>query len=204
MFQAEQYAHWHQFFENIPISSLDFYNSLECELKNRKVPETASARIEMLEGGMLSAKRIYLQVQRDWQTYHICVAPFGTGFFVSSRLLVWPWKTWPIIAGIGGAMLALLFTLFVGLTAESNSLLLGFLGIVACGFPLIFLFAVAAIVWFISCRRLTYYRLDTMQAFQEAVHRILVAQINRTVEASGRKPLTDAESKPILHKLLQR
>src|ERR1035437_8680465 len=121
MLSPVQYAHWHEFFENIPISSLDVYKALEQDLNERKVPDLAASRIELLEGSILSAKRTYLQLQRDWLTYHICVAPFGTGFFVSSRLLVWPWKSWPIVAAIAGGLFFFLFLFFIFVTAAIHS-----------------------------------------------------------------------------------
>ena len=46
-------AHWHQFFEGIPASPLEFYKSLEEGLKARQVPDTAVSRQERREGGLV-------------------------------------------------------------------------------------------------------------------------------------------------------
>ncbi len=202
--QSKQYAHWHQFFENTPVSPTAFYSALSEELKARKVPETQVRKIEFAEGGPISAKRMYLSVERDWLTYHICVAPFGTGFFVSSRLLVWPWKSWPILVIIAGVLFLGLIMLFALMAATIGSAGIGMLVTLCFSMPVGFLFLLSAVLWYFLCLHMTYYRQDTMLAFQEAVHRLVVAQVNVVVESSGRKPLSDAESKPILHKLLER
>ena len=198
-----QYAHWHQYFEDIPISPLDFYKSLRAALKTNQVPEIIVNNVEFLEGGPLSAERAYLEIRHDWLTYHVCAAPFGTGFFVSSRLLVSPFETWPVMGVIAGGICALLALLFIILSG-SYSIGVAFLITAALAIPAFFLFAIGVAIWIWSCLRLTYYRLDSMIAFQEAIHRLLVATVNAVIEAAGRKPLSEQESKPILHKLLQR
>jgi hypothetical protein len=116
-----QYAHWHHFFEDVPVSSAHFYKSLEENLTTKKVPEIAISQVDKLEGGPVSPKRTYLELKRDWLTYHVCVAPFGTGFFVSSRLLVWPFGSWRMIAALGGALLFFLFILFVAVSGSMNA-----------------------------------------------------------------------------------
>jgi len=199
-----QCAHWHRFFENISISPQDFYKNFDTEIAVRKVPGITAARVEKLEGGPLSAKRIYLELQRDWMTYHICAAPFGTGFFVSSRLIFWPWRKWPILAGIGGVLFFALFILFCVLAGTIGSAAVALLTTAILAMPTTAIFVLIGAIWFILCLRLTYYRQDTMLAFHEAVHGILVAQVNRAIEAGGQKALTEIESKPILHKLLER
>ena len=201
---SAQYAHWHQFFENISISSLTFYKSLEEELATRKIPETASSQVDFLEGGPMSPKRIYLRIRRDWMTFHICVAPFGTGFFVSSRLLVSPWKSWSILAVTAFVLSTALFFSLLILTAIFKNIIFAILIVFVLAIPTAFLFLVVFIVWLILSLRMTYYRQDTMLAFHEAVHGLLVAKVSSYIEASGRKPLTDEEKKPIMHKLLWR
>ena len=202
--QSRQYAHWHQFFEDIPVSPSVFYEALEQNLYARKVPDISLMHVEFPEGGALSPKRLYLEVRRDWLTYHICVAPFGTGFFVSSRLLVWPWRSRPLLV-----IAAIL--LYLGLTAAYHlaAVSLGSDGIallltLCLSVPALLLFILVVACWYFWCLHMTYYRQDTMLAFHETVHRQLVAEVNQVVQASGRKPLSDAESKPILHKLLER
>ncbi len=80
--QSRQYAHWHQFFEDIPVSPTEFYNTLEQSLEARKVPDISLMHVEFPEGGAFSPKRLYLEVRRDWLTYHT----LGTQSLVSSVL----------------------------------------------------------------------------------------------------------------------
>ena len=55
-------------------------------LEARRVPGLEAGRFHTPEGGVLSARRIYLELRREQLVFEICAAPFGTGFFVSSRL----------------------------------------------------------------------------------------------------------------------
>src|SRR2546425_2752428 len=48
-----------------------------------QLPETALAKVEWSEGGIFSAKREYLRIERKELIFDICGAPFGRGFFVS-------------------------------------------------------------------------------------------------------------------------
>jgi hypothetical protein len=83
-------SHWHQLYENFSTSSRDFYTAVEEAIKKRDVPDVAFSRVTWKEGGILSAKREYLRVARGRQHWDICAAPYGTGFFFSSRLAVFP------------------------------------------------------------------------------------------------------------------
>ena len=74
------------FFDHIPFSTDDFYTSVEEGIENREIPSINVGRILLEEGGFTSAKRQYLRVARRGETFDICAAPFGTGFFVSWRL----------------------------------------------------------------------------------------------------------------------
>jgi len=116
-----QYAHWHQFFENISVSSQDFYNTLERALSDRKIPLNDISRVEILERGPFSSKRMYLKLQRDWLTYNVCVAPFGTGFFVSSRLMVWPFRSWPQVPFLGFVIILALTTMYLCIALGLNN-----------------------------------------------------------------------------------
>lgn len=83
-------SHWHQLYENFSTSSLDFYTTVEEAIKKREVPGLTFDRVTWKESGILSAKREYLRVARGRLHWDICAAPFGTGFFFSSRLAVFP------------------------------------------------------------------------------------------------------------------
>lgn len=76
-------SHWNHLVPGLAQSSDEFYRTVESALTASKVDGLKSERIAMSEGGILSAKREYLQVRRKEHVFHICAAPFGTGFFVS-------------------------------------------------------------------------------------------------------------------------
>lgn len=79
----EIFSHWHKMLEGLPLSSQGFYESLEHSLTARQVPNIRVARSFKKEGGLLSAKREYLEVRRGSEIFYVCGAPFGNGFFVS-------------------------------------------------------------------------------------------------------------------------
>lgn len=61
----------------------EFYDLVDDILSERKVPGIKTSRQTFKQGGMLSSSRIYLEVRRGDYIFHICGAPWGTGFFVS-------------------------------------------------------------------------------------------------------------------------
>lgn len=81
-----QLAHWSTMIEGLEASPRNFYDRVEQALEAKAVPDLSVSRVHWKEGGVLSAKREYLQVKRFGHVYHICGAPFGNGFFVSSWL----------------------------------------------------------------------------------------------------------------------
>src|SRR5215216_5997659 len=83
-------SHWHQLYENFSTSSRDFYTAVEEAIKKREVPDLVFSRVTWKESGILSAKREYLRVARGRLHWDICAAPFGTGFFFSSRMAILP------------------------------------------------------------------------------------------------------------------
>jgi hypothetical protein len=76
-------SHWYQLLGSLQASPKEFYASIEQAIERRNVPDAKRSRVDWREGGLLSAKREYLRVQRREYTFDICGAPFGTGFFVS-------------------------------------------------------------------------------------------------------------------------
>lgn len=76
-------GHWNHLFEGLQCSSQEFYARLEKAVQDRNLPDTQFGRIEIKEGGLLSARRTYLRVMRKDFIFDCCAAPFGKGFFVS-------------------------------------------------------------------------------------------------------------------------
>ena len=79
-------SHWNQMVQGLQHSSQDFYASIEQLLAPHELKSVKLERVNLSEGGLLSAKREYLQIRRSDHVVHICAAPFGNGFFVSSWL----------------------------------------------------------------------------------------------------------------------
>jgi hypothetical protein len=77
-------SHWHKMFAGMQLSSNEFYNAIDKELAQHSLKDVKTERVNLAEGGVLSAKREYLQIRRKEHVYHICAAPYGNGFFVSS------------------------------------------------------------------------------------------------------------------------
>lgn len=76
-------SHWNHLVPNVQQSSQEFYGSIDRYLKDAQLDGVKIERVNFHEGGMLSARREYLQVRRKDYVFHICAAPFGSGFFVS-------------------------------------------------------------------------------------------------------------------------
>lgn len=76
-------SHWYYLFEGLQQPTQDFYARLEEAIKERNMKDVKILRTEVQEGGILSAKRLYLQVLRKSLVFDVCGAPFGNGFFVS-------------------------------------------------------------------------------------------------------------------------
>lgn len=97
-------SHWHTLVDGFNTSSLDFYKSVEEAVRAREVPEATFSRVEFKEGGVASAKREYLRIERGGVAFDVGAAPYGQGFFFSWWLIrprpgwVWLW-----FAGLVGA-----------------------------------------------------------------------------------------------------
>jgi hypothetical protein len=79
-------SHWTQHMEGLNQSTQQFYTMVQSAVEKKKIPDVKFARVDFKEGGMFSSSREYLRIVRGDLRYDICGAPFGNGFFVSSRL----------------------------------------------------------------------------------------------------------------------
>jgi hypothetical protein len=84
--KPEVVSRWNKFYENFRTSSLDFYLAVEDAIDQRELPDVKCSRVRWKESGVLSAKREYLRITHGKLHLDICAAPFGRGFFFSSRL----------------------------------------------------------------------------------------------------------------------
>lgn len=85
--QTQLHSTWHRNIRGLKQSTREFYSLVQEAVKERQVPEVKFAMVEHKEGGLFSASRTYLRVQRGDLYFDICGAPFADGFFISSRLI---------------------------------------------------------------------------------------------------------------------
>jgi hypothetical protein len=81
--QSTAIKNWNTLIPNMQQDTTEFYDIVDDILSERKVPGIKTSRPTFNQGGMLSSSRIYLEVRRGDYKFHICAAPWGTGFFVS-------------------------------------------------------------------------------------------------------------------------
>ncbi|MFH1679691.1 MAG: hypothetical protein ABIH26_03495 [Candidatus Eisenbacteria bacterium] len=182
------FSHWGILFEDFHTSSMEFYASVEQALERRKVPRIKVTRVDIDESIPFSTGRVYLRVRRGEFTFDICAAPFGTGFFFSwwlSKGASWWW--------LNALFIATPFFLFMWAT-ERHRALIAFLGVVAVGI------AIPILRW--MARRETYYKIDTMLMFQEAVRKAVNEVIDGLRTAKGLRALSAEEKKPIMRGFL--
>lgn len=79
----EVLGNWNLLIEGFNASAKEFYEQVSIAVKNRGMDNTKISEVTWSEGGILSAKRLYLRVQRGPFAFDICGAPFGKGFFFS-------------------------------------------------------------------------------------------------------------------------
>ncbi|MCG3165628.1 MAG: hypothetical protein POELPBGB_01396 [Bacteroidia bacterium] len=76
-------SNWNHLFDDFQFSAKDFYKNVEAEITRRQLPDVKMKTLTLSEGGLMSKNRLYFEVKRKDYIFHICAAPFGTGFFVS-------------------------------------------------------------------------------------------------------------------------
>lgn len=156
------FSHWFTTIEGFAASPSDFYKAVESAIAVRQIPDLKTNEITCNEGGLLSAKRVYLRVIRKGKIFDICGAPFGSGFFVSWWLGDKPPGLLQQIA-VYVAPLPVVGVLFRGMVSD------------------------------------TYFQIDTMLMFQQAVHAAVTDAIDGMAQAKGLRTLSDLEKKPILN-----
>ncbi len=185
-------SHWAKLLEGIQESPQAFYASVTEALNRRQIPGARTSNVEWPEGGLGSAKRLYLRVERGDDIVDICGARFGNAFFVSSWLCAPPPNLLnAVLMLIGGfALLGVLLWQRLDLIQDALIVLdlLFILGIVALGIvrPIFF------------PPRPTFYRMDTANMFYTAVHNAVTDAVDQLTTAKGVRGLSAEERKPIM------
>lgn len=213
--EAEVLNHWIALAEGFQFPPSDYYDAIEKEIKTRNVPGLEMTRVEFAEGGMLSSKRVYLRMIRERLIFDICLAPFGTGSFFSSRSAEIPAvvQLWQLAA----IMICTFTTLY--LSMRYVGILLGPIILTICLIGCVYTLRNAVAMglsdldamlirspafgaiyeaWF---RKETYYRIDTRLMYLETVTD-LVKKIAEDVTATkGVKLIRQYECAPVLGEL---
>jgi hypothetical protein len=198
--------------DNFQFATADFYGMIEKQLTDRKVPGLETSRVDLSEGGLLSAKREYLRLKRERLVFDICAAPFGTGYFFSFRFVELPLG---IKAGEMLIFIVCIFFIFY-LLLKAFGLILGIIAMLAL---------LAGSVWImrnavrlglkdldatllrtpiigplyeIVFRKETYYREDTRLMYLSVVDYITKALVDEVTAAKGIKLVRRYEHKSIL------
>ena len=217
-------SQWSQLIENFQASSRDFYGAFERAAAARAMPESLATRVAHKEGGLASADREYLRLQRGKYAFDLCAAPFGTGFFVSWWFTVPPlaWGFLYTLAFFFGLMIcyAMAYSIGFAMGAAISGIAFGaFLAFASA------LLGVPAFLWFLGnslsngnfagestvlaiplvgwlYERIfappSFYSIDTALMFQEAVHNAVLEVVDGMTASKGIRALTESQRKPIM------
>lgn len=211
-------SHWSKLLEGMQASSQEFYVSVEEAVKKRQIPDAKISRVDWHEGGMFSAKREYLRVERGRYMFDICAAPFGNGFFMSTWLADKQsnYGTLALIALLGGGLLSILYAMnkfgfFIGLA-------FGLVGLPILFTIFVYMMSNATEGWddalvampFLGpiyeriFRPQTYYKIDTYLMFQSSVHSAVLEVVDQMTTAKGLRALSESERKPVMKEFHQK
>lgn len=205
-------SHWQHPIANFATSAQDFYRAVEEALVRMEIPNITTSRVDWKEGGLFTARREYLRVERGRLAFDVCAAPFGSGYFFSWWLaemkprvraffgcgaalgvLFFAWMSFALF-GFWNGLLMLLITIPLLLYLVGYAIREGILdweeeilGLPYVGPVYEFLF-----------RPITYYKLDTAAMFQGAVHTAVLEVIDGLTKANGLRALSEDERKPVL------
>lgn len=211
-------SHWHHPFDGLQESPQSFYKALEEGITKRAIPDGSVSRIEYREGGVFSAEREYLRVERQRLVFDVCAAPFGNGFFVSWWMgevrSFWATVAMVIIlfvtnfifaysinkAGVGFGIIIGLMILFGLLWLSGYLIREGIIEITLSPSEIPLFGKVYDFVF----KPVTYYRIDTTLMFEDTVHAAVLEAIDRMTGEKGYRSLTELERKPIHKDLFRR
>ncbi len=228
MTTASTISHWHTLIDQFSLSGKDFFESVEAAVKEREVPDTEFSRVLFKEGGLASAKREYLRVQRKKTAFDLTAFPYGTGMYFGWWLKrVGPKHPWLWLLGFFGALFIWTLTLLVFVPYFGRLLGIDLGGCMLFLFPLCFPVGLIAFGWAIQENKVpideedvlaipfvgwlyeklfapnTMYSLDTAIAMQESVSRAVNEVIDDLLTGQGLHALTDEAKKPTMRLLAQ-
>ena len=210
-------SHWAILVEGLEASPLGFYQAVEAALLGRKIPATENSRVEYKEAGLASAEREYLHVRRETLVFDICGAPFGTGFFFSW----WYAEDLPQLNALLRALISIGLLGFAAWFIFETGFVLGTILLVVGTLLGLAATSESAAEGRIDDRYLratpllgtlyvrlfrpgTYYRLDSIEMFQQAVHNAVLEVVDAMTTEKGLRALSESERKPIMRQFYDR
>lgn len=205
-------GHWAQLMEDMQASPKAFYDAIYDAIKRRDIPDCRLGRIDWPEGGVFSARRLYLRAERGRDLVDICGAPFGNAFFASTWLCTPRPRIWLavviVFAGVfyGFSSAIDLISLIQRNAPQSvwaKSMLQQIAATIVLKIVLACLVTVIALAFGIIRPlffppRMTFYRHDTAEMFYRAVHNAVTEVIQGLRSEQGLRLLSDDELKPIM------
>ena len=212
-------SYWCDFYPDLTFSPKEFYALVEKNLQPLRVPGLEPNYVVMRESGAFSSERLYSQLRRERLVFEVCGAPFGSGFFVSSRLFdrrreaSWFHIGMVICASIlvlGGLALVIgdKYGVMWGVIAATGAIavtwsLLRLAGTETLGWLDRFLtdLPIVGMVYERFFHPDTYYRQDTNNAYGKAVNHAVRLAVDEMRSQKGLKPLRDEEWRPVMRDL---
>lgn len=207
-------SHWCQPIIGLHMASAQFYEAVTRAIEERKIPGVEFSHVWWKESAFSGIEREYLRVARNRFVFDICIAPYGTGSFISSWLCIVP------------------FTLSVGHLAAMFGMMIFFLWFPPLSIYFLFCLFVTGCVWWMYCRNAvttsikddlilgltglgpilrmraenkpTYYQIDAAAVYQSAVQEAVMAVIDGLCKEQNVRPLADLERKPIAREFLKK
>lgn len=209
-------SHWHTLIDGLNTSGLVFYEAVEEAVKAREVPDVGFSRVDFKEGGLASAKREYLRIERRNVAFDICAAPFGNSFFFSWWLVrLGPKHPFLYLLGFvlacffGPLILSLPFRNSCGYFFVLPLMLiavvagLAFLARQEVFGPEEHILAIPILGWIYDkiFSPITYYSLDTALMFQESIRRAVNDVIDGLLSEQGLRALSEEQKRPTIRDL---
>jgi hypothetical protein len=169
---------------NLNYSPQDFYALVMKYVSAREVPAMEPQYLMMRQGGLATARRLYLQIRRDRMFIEICAMQFGNGFFVSERVFERR-VPGPVLRMILGLFALTWVSIFVWFWLGQMAAFLTFTGLIALALSIMRLaagnaadtldralsdFPIIGSVYEWLFHPNTFFREDTNMAYREAVH----------------------------------
>lgn len=199
--KPEVLQHWYSVLLDFETSTDEFYSAIEKDLDERQLKGLTISRVEFAEGGVLSAKREYLRMQRERLIFDVCSAPFGTSWFFSCRhseipatLRLWEVLVILLVLAAVGLFYVELFGLITGpvlFAASLLSILIVMRNTVALGLhdadAALLQIPVVGALYEAFLRKETYYREDTRLAYRDIVDGVIKRKIENSPSKAGRR-----------------